>query len=116
MLSKPNRLPAKAFSKINSRGDKIWGDYLFCQYMPIPSPAPPQFGLIVSTKVSKKAVDRNRIRRLISENIRLKIKDIHCSVQAVIIAKRESIDKDYHILGRDIDKFIKKINQSCPKK
>lgn len=116
MLSKPHRLSAKAFSKINSRGTKIWGDYLLCKYLPIAAAGPSQFGFIVSTKVSKKAVDRNRIRRLISEYLRLKINQLKCPVQAVIIAKQEAIDKDYHILSRDIDKFIRHINQSCRKK
>jgi len=116
MLPKPHRLPTKAFTKINSRGNKIWGDYLFCKYLPQASAAPSQFGFIVSTKVSKKAVDRNRIRRLISEYLRPKLNQLDCPVQAVIIAKTESIDKDYHLLGRDIDKFIRHINQACPKK
>lgn len=116
MLSKPHRLPAKFFPEINRRGQKIWGDYLFAKYTFLTEPNIRQFGIVVSTKVSPKAVDRNRIKRLISENIRLALPQIKPAVRVVIVALPPVVDKDYHVIKRDILQIINHINRSCPKK
>jgi len=109
MLPSRHRLPRQFFVKINTRGRRVWGDYLLVKYIPAPDRTTNQFGIVVSTKISKKAVDRNHIKRLISENLRLHFTDHQPAIQAVIIARQETIDKDFHHIGRDLQHIFSKI-------
>lgn len=54
-----------------------------------------RFGFIVSLKVSKKAVIRNKTRRQLQEVIRLHLKDVKRGFDIVVMAKPEIIGKDY---------------------
>jgi len=57
-----------------------------------------RFGLIVSNKVSKKATQRNLIRRRISEFIRLNLKSIKSGYDFVIILSPKIIKSQGKIL------------------
>lgn len=48
---------------------------------------PSHFGFIISTKISKRAVDRNRIKRTISDVIRKKISIIKNGLDVVFLVK-----------------------------
>lgn len=54
------------------------------------------FGFIISTKISKKAVVRNRIKRIISEVIRKNLKKIKKGMDVVFLVKPSAakIDKE----------------------
>lgn len=54
-----------------------------------------RFGFIVGLKISKKAVVRNKIRRRLSEIIRLKFKQISSGFDIVILTQPEIIGKSY---------------------
>lgn len=47
-----------------------------------------RFSFIVSTKIDKRATHRNRIRRLLSEAVRLHIDEIKSGLDCVFIAKK----------------------------
>jgi ribonuclease P protein component len=47
-----------------------------------------RFAFIVSTKVDKRATHRNRIRRLLSESVRLRMDSIKPGVDGVFVAKK----------------------------
>lgn len=61
-----------------------------------------RFGFIVGTKVSKKAVQRNKIKRQLREIIRSKIKSIKTGYDFLIIALPKILERDYW----EIDKII----------
>lgn len=52
-----------------------------------------RFGLVVSTKVDKRAVVRNRIKRLLREAIRQRWGDFKPGVDIVMVAKKEIVGK-----------------------
>lgn len=54
-------------------------------------------GFVVGTKVSKRAVDRNRMKRQMREVVRLLLKDkkIKSGFVIAIIAKRDMLGKEY---------------------
>lgn len=54
-----------------------------------------RFGFLVSRKVSKKAVVRNKIRRRLSEAVRLNLKDIKKGIDIALIALPELEGKTY---------------------
>jgi len=67
-----------------------------------------RFAFIVSLKISKKAVVRNRIKRLLREAIREKLDDIKSGFDVVIIAKPEIVNKNYREINKEIEGLLKK--------
>ena len=75
-LPKHNRLKRKKdFESVFKKGKAVKGDFLFVRYLKN-SLGFPRFAFVVSSKVSKKAVVRNRIRRILSEAARMELKNI----------------------------------------
>jgi ribonuclease P protein component len=69
MLKKVNRLAkAKDIQKAFARGRTFFNPFFTVKFAP--SPEPPRFTVVVSTKVFKKAVSRNRLKRIIREYLR----------------------------------------------
>lgn len=54
-----------------------------------------RFGLVIGSKISKKAVFRNRIKRRLEEVIRLRLDQIKPSFDIVILFEPEVVDKNY---------------------
>ena len=54
-----------------------------------------RFAFIVGLKISKKAVERNRVRRQLEEITRYKLDDIKTGFDIVVMPSSEIIGKDY---------------------
>ena len=54
-----------------------------------------RFGFVVSSKVSNKAVVRNKIKRRLREIIRKEINSISSSYDIVIVAKKTAVGLDF---------------------
>jgi len=52
-----------------------------------------KFGFVVSKKISKKAVDRNRIRRVLSEIIRKNLDKFENGFRGIFLIKKNIIDE-----------------------
>ncbi|MBU0648137.1 ribonuclease P protein component [Patescibacteria group bacterium] len=111
MLSRQHRLTSKQdFDRITKTGRKVWGQYLIVKY--IPSAEHSKFGFIVSTKISKKATQRNRIKRILRENIRLHFLPKQTKhIEAVVIAQKKIIGKNSSEINQDLQSIFKRINQ-----
>ncbi len=66
-----------------------------------------RFGIIVSKKISKKAVIRNKIKRRLREII--KQAHIKSGFDIVIITKPEIIDKNYQEIKNDFENLFKNL-------
>lgn len=67
-----------------------------------------RFGFIVSNKISKKAVARNRIKRLLRESARLLHKNIKPGFDGVFICKNKAAGKSFGEIGLCVEKLLKK--------
>ena len=95
MLDKENRLRKKRdFEAIFKKGRSFKESFLILKIVKNSLEAS-RFGFIVSQKVSKNAVVRNKIRRRLSEAIRLNLKDIKKGIDAVLIALPSIKSKTY---------------------
>ncbi len=83
MLPKKHRLSKTAEVKNTAvRGRSFFNPYLVIKYS---AGTGTKFTVIVSTKVSKKAVDRNRLKRIAREALRANIEHIKPGNYALII-------------------------------
>lgn len=66
------------------------------------------FGFIISTKISKKAVVRNRIKRIIAEVIRTRLNDIKRGLDVVFLIKPYVLKIDKIELQEETNEIITK--------
>ncbi len=105
MLSKENRLKNKKdFDKIFKKGKGFKQDFLFIKIFKNDLDAS-RFGFIVSKKISKKAVARNKIKRKMRESVRLKIEKISPGYDLVFLPDINIKEKKF----KEIDQIINKI-------
>lgn len=107
-LNKQNRLKKKKdFEKVFKEGKAAKGSFLFLRHLKN-GRGLPRIAFIVSSKVSKKAVVRNRIRRVLSETAGAELKNIG-PTDIVIMADKKIIDIPKEEIGRDLKETLKKI-------
>jgi ribonuclease P protein component len=67
-----------------------------------------RFGFVVSKKVSKRAVERNRAKRLMSEAIRLTDEKIKSGFDIVFISKSGIVNKSMEEIKKSVEKLLKR--------
>lgn len=67
-----------------------------------------RIGFVVSKRISKLAVKRNYIKRLLSEAVRPLLPDLSGAWDIVISARSEAANADLHILEQDIVTLLRK--------
>ncbi len=98
MIAKKFRLKTKKdFDKINKSRNKFYSQNLFLKFSKNDL-TESRFSVIVSKKVSKRAVDRNLIRRRIYEIIRLNLPKIKNGFDFLIFTKQNTLNLDYNQL------------------
>ncbi len=108
MLPKKNRLRKKKdFEKVLKRGRGFKEDFLILKVKKNRLKEL-RFGFIVSQKVSKKAVVRNKIKRRFREAARERIKRINKKVDIILIALPGAEAKDFQETKTTIEKLFKK--------
>lgn len=71
----------------------------------------PRVGLAVSRRVSKKAVQRNRIKRQIRESFRLQVE--LPAIDFVVVAKVGCAEQENLVLRMELDKLWYKASKKC---
>lgn len=108
MLTQAHRLnKQKDFDNIFQRGGITQDDFLLVRFLPNQLSFS-RFGLVVSVKVAPKAVDRNRLRRQVSEVIRLNLKGIKTGFDFVITVKARLAGADYRVIEASLLNLFKK--------
>jgi len=67
-----------------------------------------RFGFIVSNKVSKSAVRRNRIKRLLRESIRLRWDAIKPGLDVVVMVRSDISENTFVDVDKAVDSLLKK--------
>ena len=107
MLKRENRIRSKKeFAEIRNEGRVLYSPlfgFLTCKK----DDDLKKFGFIVSKKISKKAVDRNRIRRILAEIVIKNSEKFKNGTRVVFLTKQEILGKKYEEVEREVIKFIK---------
>ena len=67
-----------------------------------------RFGIVVSLKVSKKATDRNRIKRRIGEIIRLRLAKIRPGCDILLVMKKGNNIDNFEEIEHNIEHLFRK--------
>ena len=93
-------LKSSEFKKVYGKSSKIHSKYFLLLYVPEVEHA--RLGITVSKKCSKRAVDRNRLKRVVRESFRLHANQLP-NADSVIIAKKQAVRVDNTALFSDLD-------------
>ena len=117
MLKKENRLKAKSAFRATHNNKNTVSDEILILYagkLKLDKNCPTRVGFVVSKKIHKRAVIRNKIKRLLRENIRLiikyeKFKPLNNYQSLIFIAKEEIIGKNFTQIEKSILILLNKI-------
>lgn len=110
MLPKKNRLiKEKDFNKIHRFGNFV-GDFFLAVKFLENRLGHSRFGFLVGTKISKKAVERNQIKRRLRESIHSKLDKIKPGYDFVVFTKPEIVEKSYSEIDKAISNVLSKSN------
>ena len=107
MLPRKYRLvETKSFERAKKKGSvfqsKSFGMSVFKR-----NNAASQFGFIVSTKISKKAVERNRVKRLLRQPLLELLSQIRSGFDVVFLAKKEILKTNREALSKEVKGVLK---------
>jgi ribonuclease P protein component len=102
MLKAGNRLSRdKDIKRVMSIGRSTFSPYFRIKYLQNGKPKN-RITVVISAKVSKKAVVRNRLKRQIREIFRLNLDKIISGFDLVVTINQSAIGKDYHELEKSV--------------
>jgi ribonuclease P protein component len=112
MLKKQNRLSSTFEYNITRKyGRYIQGKYFHMFVLkPQNYTGPAKIGIVVSNKFHKRAVKRNKAKRIFREIIRQDLDKIQNDLWIVIHPKFSCLEKDYEEISSDFDQNLQKIS------
>ncbi len=109
VLPKENRLNKKKdFERVFKRGKGFKEDFLFIKIIKNDLETS-RFGFIVSQKISKKAVIRNKIKRRMRESVRTALKDAARGYDIVFLPSSDITKRSFKEINEAINKALIKI-------
>lgn len=112
-LTKTKRLSGREIKEIIKRGKLFESDFFRIKFFPAPSTkvlSANKFAFIVGSRVSRKANQRNKIKRRVSEAIRLLSPTIKPGL-ILILVKPQALGKGFSYLRDDLNRVLGKIGQ-----
>lgn len=99
----------KDFQKVLKEGQALKGDFLFMKFL-ANNLKRNRFGIIVSKKVSKKSVWRNKLKRRIKESIRKILTEVVIKnyYDIVLVARPGLEKKNFWEIKEILEKLLKK--------
>lgn len=104
MLGRPNRITKDKEIKRIIRLGRTWSNPLFVLKSINNGLGFPRFGFIISNRVAKKAVTRNKLRRRLREVARGLLKEGLGNLDYLIIARKGLVNLDFAGLKQEIAK------------
>lgn len=110
MLPKENRLVGKKnYDRVQMEGTVAqFSDFGIATFDKRDT-SPTRFGFVVSTKVAKKAVDRNNVKRILREAIRHNLIDIKPGLDVVFLTKSSIVKKSTSILAKEVQNALRQL-------
>lgn len=108
MLGRKNRLTgSKDYDKVEKEGQVFQSENFGVAVLGRGDEGPTRFGFVVSTKVAKDAVDRNRFKRVMSEAVRMSMTEVKNGFDVVFLAKMTVTRIPTDILMKEVKRSLK---------
>lgn len=108
MLPRENRLIQKPdFEKVKEEGEKFQSNLFGLLVLGTGKPIT-RFGFVISTKLSKRAVKRNRVKRILREQVRLLLERIKPGFDVVFLGKKPVLESNSREIEKEIKRLFKK--------
>ena len=108
MLKKINRISSrKDFLEIKSKGQLYSGPFFGGLYLKTDDETI-RFGFIVSKKISKRAVDRNKIKRRMSEVLKVNLEKFSPGTKIIFLAKKSLLEAKREEIKKEVSRLISK--------
>jgi ribonuclease P protein component len=101
------------FQQVRQQGRRITSRLLALAWMPN-DVAQLRIGFVVSKHISKRAVDRNHVKRLLAEAIRPALGELSQGWDLVFSAKKETLVADLRTLEQDIPALLRRARLLAP--
>jgi ribonuclease P protein component len=95
------------FQRVRQQGRSIMSPLLILAWMPNDG-ARIRVGFVISKRISKRAVDRNYMKRLLSEAMRVFLPRLPGGLDIVVSARQEASSVDLRILKQDMLALLRK--------
>lgn len=106
MLPKKNRITRKDFPANNRQGFRVFSQFFtIVVYKEIKET---KISVVVSKKISKSAVVRNKTRRVFYEAVKVCLDEFNKICVIVIYPKKESLSADFKEIVEELKKTLKK--------
>ena len=116
MLPRPLRLTKKKdFLILATKGRSIFGPYATLRIVETKKGMKGKVGFIISTKVFKRAVDRNLTKRRSREAIRKLMPEVPTNVNLLFVLKPEAKDVDHIKLVEEFKRLMTKVPEALLK-
>jgi ribonuclease P protein component len=107
VLKRENRIKSRReFVEIKNEGKLLYSPF-FGFLVHKENDKQKKFGFIVSKKISKRAVDRNKIRRILSEVIRKNLEKFEDGIRVIFLTKKEILGKKMKEIEKEVEKFVR---------
>jgi len=99
----------KEFEEIRTRGEIHQSPIFGLVTLDIRSEGESRFGFVISKKISKKAVVRNKIRRLLAESVRVNLKNIKKGYLVLFLVKKEIIGMKFGEVETEVKRMFERV-------
>jgi len=99
----------RRINKILKTGKRKQSDHFGAFYIYREDNDYPKFAFVISKKISKLAVHRNRIKRAMSESVRRNIKGVPDGIEIVFLAKKQIVKRTTDEIMKEVQDFISNI-------
>ena len=109
MLSKKNRLDKISFQWVFKKGRRKEFPYFNLIFLKNTDLTENKFGFVVSSKISKKAVVRNKLKRRAKSVVFKILNNLNEPSVSIFIFKKESLNLDFSALFKEIEHSLKEV-------
>ena len=110
MLKKKNRLSKRSeFLKLKKEGTVKQSPFFGFSYLKKNENEGIGLGFIISKKISKRAVDRNKIKRVLCSMIEKKSELLGKNVNGIFLIKQSILKADRKELEKEVERVIKNV-------
>jgi ribonuclease P protein component len=108
-----NRLQKSSqFKYVANKGKRLKNPFFIVVYKNKQPNEAPRLGITVSKKCSKKAVERNRLKRIVRESFRTN-RESFSYLDVVVIGRRQAVEADNTILFKELGRLWRKLEERC---